>query len=165
MILSRRIVIVASFVLLFLGWTSQDAQAQLCADICNPYTSACNQPCEGCMFDYQDGYCPQQYSYQTDCGSWSGACVAEGCTPNWVKQNEYQIGAWSSCWWPYCNYYHSFNIDECDSNSCNINSNYHCRIRCENRKKGYWAGTTNACGCCTVFSNLGGCWGWQCPSN
>jgi hypothetical protein len=167
MILARRCIIVSSFVFLFLGWTAQDAQAQaLCADVCKPHTSACNEPCYGCLLDYPDGSCPQQEMYYTSCGDWAGACIPDDCTPNWVTQSTTQIGAWSSCFlWPKCNYYHSFNINECDSNECNINSNFYCRTRCENVKKGFWGGTTNACGCCTVFSNLGGCWGWSCPSS
>jgi hypothetical protein len=158
---------VALGMVLFLGGTSPSAQAQaMCADICNPHTSQCNQPCYGCLFDYPDGYCPQQDLYYTSCGSWAGACIPENCTPNWVTQSTTQIGAWSSCFlWPACKYYHSFNINECDSNDCNINSNFHCRTRCVNDQKGYWGGTINACGCCTVFQHLGGCWGYQCPAS
>lgn len=154
----------AVLLLVFLAAAPFAAEAQMCLEpgVCDPYTTPCSTSCYGCLYDYPDYYCPQNETYSTTCGQAFGACVEDSCTPNWVVQTTTQVGAWSSCWFPntYCRYYHSFSYYECDSNECNVNPNFYCRTRCESQLKGWYAGS---CNCCSIFSNLGGCWGYQCP--
>lgn len=146
-----------------LSWATA-AEAQLCIQpgVCDPYTTPCSTQCDICLYDYPDYSCPQNEITPSTCGQWTNACIDDECTPNWVPQSSTQIGAWKSCWGVGCNYYHSVNIYECDSNECNVNPNYYCRTRCENQQKGWYTGS---CDCCSIFSNLGGCWGQQCPVN
>ena len=148
------------FVLLALAPFAAEAQSCLDPAICDPYTSLCSRSCQGCLLDYPDYYCPQNEAYSTTCGQQGNPCVEDGCTPNWVTQSSTQVGAWKSCWGVGCFYYHSFNIYECDSNQCNVNANFYCRTRCVSQQKGWYAGS---CNCCSIFSNLGGCWGITCP--
>jgi hypothetical protein len=157
--MARRWIVVAAASLILGLASSGAARAQSCPQTCDPYTTACNTPCDACLFDYPDGYCPSNEVYSTTCGDYRGACVPENCTPDWVLEEKTQIGAWKSSWGLSCNYYHSFMNTECDSEQCNINSNYYCRDFCTAELKGYYYGSSN---CCSIFSNLGGCWGITC---
>ncbi|NJL29644.1 MAG: hypothetical protein HC897_18015, partial [Thermoanaerobaculia bacterium] len=132
------------------------AQAALCIEpgVCDPYTSACSQECEECLFDYPDYYCPQQYVIPSSCGN-LGPCLEDNCTPDWETQSSTQIGAFSACNIAYCNYYHCFNIYECDNNECNVNSSYWCRNRKDRDKVGWFVGSCSCSLCANVRETQG----------
>jgi len=108
------------------------AAAQQTCDECDPYNSYCSDPCLRCHGFTQDGGC---LSYtESTCGGplGGGACLQDGCTPNWTETGRVTQGTYDGRSWNSCDHHSVQWVTLYDNNHCNNNSNYWTEHYCDN---------------------------------
>lgn len=91
------------------------AQAQMC-DECSACYSDCNDPCYVCRGWDPDGNCI--YYVERTCGDAGGACVGQGCCPNYQQTGYDAVGTYGNGSMFSCSHHTVYKVTMTDSNNC-----------------------------------------------
>jgi hypothetical protein len=127
------------------------AAAQMCDEVCDPYSSGCSDACQICRGFTQDGGC-LHYIWST-CGDNSAGCVDDNCTPSWSETSRVTQGTYDGNSWSGCTHHSVQWVTLTDSHSCNTNSAYNTQHYCDNvidgSKSGFYPD------CCDGYDGYG----------
>ena len=151
--LCRRSFHVLGFVALSL--LALSAYGQDCAQVCDPYSSGCDDYCQDCLWYTMDG-CGQWVDASCGEGPFGGGrpCIPSNCTPNWVETSRVTEGTYDgrSLWG--CTHHVVQEVTRVDYNQCNTYSGFWTQVTCEDNIDDY----KNGCcypSCCEGTGELG----------
>lgn len=121
------------------------AQYQDCYS-CDPYYGSCSTPCWYCDPPVPDyGVCNPGNYFETTCGDFMGACVQDGCSPNYQESQRVNVGTYGEttyglyctffppmCWPRFgCEHHRVDRVTMHDVNECNLSSYYWNIVSCD----------------------------------
>ena len=125
----RSLFILSTLMLLMFAF---GAVAQQTCDECDPYTSYCSDECLRCHGYTQDGGC-LNYTYSTCGGAFGGgACLQDGCTPNWTETGRVEQGTYEGGNYNSCNHHSMQWVTLYDYNHCNTHEAFWTQHYCDN---------------------------------
>jgi len=154
--LCRRSLYVFSFVVLSFLASSALAQSD-CDQVCDPYHSYCDEPCDRCQWYMPDGYCGSYVSSTCGGGLFGGGggpCIPPTCTPDWEETNRVNKGTYDGNSWSGCTHHRVDEVTMTDNNQCNTSSYYWSYTYCTD----YIDSSKNGCcwpSCCSGYGDNG----------
>jgi hypothetical protein len=137
-----------------LSFFPSDASAQLCNEVCDPYTSGCDDYCERCLWWQVDGYCGATQSSTCGGNFGNGPCIPSTCSPNWVETGRQNRGTYDGNSFSGCTHHRVDWVTITDSNQCNRSSYYWTQSYCQD-----WIDSSkNGCcwpSCCSGYGDNG----------
>src|SRR5689334_1501098 len=133
--LCRRSFVLAVFALTLLTFS---AYGQDCSQVCDPYSSSCDEYCEECTWFTIDG-----------CGAWVGVtcgegrfhqtrpCIPDTCTPNWIETSRVTQGTYDGRSLNGCTHHVVQEVTREDDNQCNTHSAFWTQVTCEDNIDDY----------------------------